>query len=66
MMGKPNQPYARSVPLEESAALAADLPNVGDVFDRLLKRSKTEDWDSVSFFLLFIYIFHIVSNKFNS
>jgi hypothetical protein len=52
-MGQPNQPYARSVPLEGSAALAADLPKLEDVFDKLLKRSKTEDWDSVSFFLFF-------------
>jgi len=46
-MGRPNHPYARSVPLKESAALAEDLPCVEDVFDKLLKRSKTEDWDSL-------------------
>ena len=56
MMGKPNHPYARSVPVKGSAA-AADLPILGDVFDKLLKRSKTEDWDSVSFFPSILYIF---------
>ena len=53
-MGKPNQPYARSVPVNETAALAADLPNLGDVFDKLLKRSTTEDCDTVSFFSFFL------------
>ena len=52
-MGKPNHPYARSVEVDESAALASDLPNIGLVFDKLLKRSKTEDWDAVSFFPFF-------------
>jgi hypothetical protein len=57
-MGMPNQPYARSVPVNESAARVANLPNVGVVFDKLLKRSKTEDWDSVSFFpLIFSFFF---------
>jgi hypothetical protein len=50
-MGLPNQPYARSVPVE--TALATDLPNLEDVFDKLLKRSETEDWDSVSFLFFF-------------
>ena len=58
MMGRPNQPYARSVPVEGSAALAADLPDLEDVFDKLLKRSKTEDWDSVSFFPTFFFSPH--------
>ena len=53
-MGKANQPYARSVPVE--GALAADLPKLGVVFDKLLKRSETEDWDAVSLFLsLFLF-----------
>lgn len=46
-MGLPNQPYARTVPVE--TALAPDLPDLEHVFDKLLKRSETEDWDSVSF-----------------
>ena len=61
MMGRPKQPYARSVPVE---APAADLPDLEVVFDELLKRSKTEDWDSVSFFLLFF--FQIKSHKLNA
>ena len=52
-MGRPNQPYARSVPVDGSAALTADLPKYGLVFDKLLKRSNTEDWDAVSFFPFF-------------
>ena len=60
-MGKPNQPYARSVPVKGSAALAADLPILGDVFDKLLKRSKTEDRDSVSFFLPFFFTLNLIN-----
>jgi hypothetical protein len=44
-MGQPNQPYARSVPV--ASALSPDLPNLDQVFDKLLKRSVTEDWDSL-------------------
>ena len=60
-MGKPNQPYARSVVVNGSAAHAADLPNIDLVFDKLLKRSKTEDWDAVSLFspLLFLSTFYL-------
>ena len=54
-MGRPNQPYARSVEVDGSAALAADLPNIEHVFDKLLKRSETEDWDAVSFFFPFFF-----------
>ena len=56
MMGRPNQPYARSVPVEGSASLA-DLPDPNDVFDKLLKRSETEDWESISFFPSFFFFF---------
>ena len=60
-MGKANQPYARSVPV--SAALATNLPKLGVVFDKLLKRSETEDWDAVSIFLSFPFYFfeHLIS-----
>ena len=67
MMGRPNQPYARSVPVEGSVGLPADLPDVDHVFDKLLKRSKTEDWDSVSFFFpSFFSFFPIKSHKFHA
>ena len=61
-MGKANRPYARSVLVNESSAHAAKLPNTGVVFDKLLKRSKTEDWDEVSFFfsLLFFSTFNLI------
>ena len=52
-MGKANRPYARSVPVEGSAAQDPDLPCLEAVFDDLLKRSETEDWDAVSLFLFF-------------
>ena len=61
-MGKPNRPYARSVPLNGSgAAHAAHLPNLGVVFDKLLKRSKTEDSDTVSFFSLRPFFDNLIS-----
>ena len=60
-MGKPNHPYARSVEVDESAALASDLPNIGLVFDKLLKRSKTEDWDAVSFSPLFFSTINLIN-----
>jgi hypothetical protein len=59
-MGKPNQSYARSVQ-NDGSALAADLPNLGLVFDKLLKRSKTEDWDAVSLFFSFFFFRHSIS-----
>ena len=67
-MGKPNQPYARSVPVDGSPAVAANLPYVGLVFDKLLKRSKTEDWDAVSFFFFSIFsTFNLIKfNAYNS
>ena len=52
-MGKPNQPYARSVEVNGSSALSADLPDIGLVFDKLLKRSTTEVKFYLSFFLFF-------------
>jgi hypothetical protein len=60
-MGKPNQPYARSVEVNGSSALSADLPDVGLVFDKLLKRSKTEDWDAVSFFPSFFFDIYLIN-----
>ena len=65
MMGRPNQPYARSVPVEGSASLAAHLPDPEDVFDKLLKRSKTEDWDSVNFFFR-SFFYYMKSHKLNA
>ena len=39
--------YAQSVPVDKDvAARTADFPNIGNVFEQLLKRSETEDWDS--------------------
>jgi hypothetical protein len=65
-MGKPNRPYARTVPVNGSAAAhAGNLPYVGLVFDKLLKRSKTEDWDAVSFSLP-IFFRHYISYKYST
>jgi hypothetical protein len=57
--GLPNRPYARSVPVGN--AVAPELPNLDQVFDRLLKRSETEDWNSVSlFFLASVHILNLI------
>jgi hypothetical protein len=60
-MGKPNRPYAHSVPVNRSQDAAPPaiflILNVGLVFDKLLKRSKTEDWDEVSFVSTFLFLF---------
>lgn len=42
-MGKPNMPYARSVPVETDSSAPSDLPRPDQVFEKLLQRSNTED-----------------------
>lgn len=57
-LGLPNRPYARSVAVGN--AVAPELPNLDQVFDRLLQRSETEDWDSVSFIFLLLSTLNLI------